>query len=103
MSERLSSRYQLQRAPEGSEANHQTFGAQLPASRDREAFIADAASRGVQVGRLSHSVDRLGQVGEQGPLPVAHGLDDRGVAFPLFPTMTLDERSTVIEVLEALA
>jgi len=103
MSDRLAERYQLQRAPEGSEPNHQTFGAQLPADRDREAFIADAAARGVQVGRLSYAVDRLGQVGAQGPLPVAHGLHDRGVAFPLFPTMTLEERATVLEVLEALA
>lgn len=103
MRERLAERYQLQRTPEGAETNHQTFGALLPEGRDREAFIADAAARGVQVGRLSYSVDRLGQVGEQGPLPMAHALDDRGVAFPLFPTMTLEERATVIDALEAIA
>ncbi len=103
MHERLAERYQLQRSPEGAVPNHQTFGALLPEGRDREAFIAAAATRGVQVGRLSYSVDRLGQVGDQGPLPVAHELDERGVAFPLFGTMSEAERETVIEVLESLA
>lgn len=103
MSKRLGERYQLQRSPEGSVPNHQTFGALLPEGRDRDRFIAEAGERGVQVGRLSYAVDRLGLVGEQGPLPVAHGLDERGVAFPLFGTMSESERQTVIEVLEALA
>ncbi len=103
MRARLGERYQLQQAVEGAEPNHQTFGALLAEGRDRDAFIADAAARGVQVGRLSYSVDRLGQVGDQPALPVAHTLDERGVAFPLFPTMTLDERTAVIEALEAIA
>lgn len=101
--ERLGGRYQLQQSPPGSTPNHQTLGACLPEDRDREAFIAAAAERGVQIGRLSYAVDRLGQVGEQGPLPVAHGLDERGIALPLFGTMSESERDTVIEVLEALA
>jgi perosamine synthetase len=103
MRERLGERYQLQQSPDGSVPNHQTFGALLAEGRERDAFIAAAAERGVQVGRLSYAVDRLGQVGEQGPLPVAHTLAERGVAFPLFGTMTEAERETVIEVLEALA
>jgi len=99
----LGERYRLQQAPKGSVPNHQTLGALLAEGRDRDAFITAAGERGVQVGRLSYSVDRLGQVGEQGPLPVAHALDERGVAFPLFGTMTEGERETVIEVLEGLA
>ena len=100
---RLGPRYQLQQAPAGSRPNHQTLGALLPEGRDRDAFVAAAAARGVQVGRLSYAVDRLGQVGPQRPLPVAAALDERGVAFPLFPTMTEAERSEVIEALEAIA
>lgn len=103
MRARLGERYRLQQAPAGAEPNHQTLGALLPEGRERSTFIAEAAARGVQVGRLSYAVDRLGQVGEQGPLPVAHALGDRGVAFPLFPTMSAEEREKVVEVLEGLA
>ncbi len=100
---RLGAHYRLQLGPAGSRPNHQTLGALLPPGRDREMFIAAAAERGVQVGRLSYAVDRLGQVGDQGPLPNARALDERGVAFPLFPTMTIDEREKVADVLEAIA
>ena len=100
---RLEGHYAFQASPAGARPNHQTLGVLLPEGRDRGALVKAAAERGIQLGRLSYAVDTLGQVGPQGELPVAHALDERGVALPLFPTMTEAERETVIATLEALA
>ena len=103
MHQRLSGLYRLQRAPEGSCPNYQTLGVLLGTEHNREALIAAAAHRGVQVGRLSYAVDRVGLIAASSPLPIARSLDERGIALPLYPTMTEEERTKVIVVMEALA
>jgi perosamine synthetase len=92
--------------PDGAQPNEQTLGALLPpgtgpAARDR--FIARCRERGVEVGRLSYALHRLPSLARFAPdgdaaLPVASDIVDRGVALPLYATMTPAERQTVVAV-----
>ncbi|MCB9616648.1 MAG: DegT/DnrJ/EryC1/StrS family aminotransferase [Sandaracinus sp.] len=86
----------FQRAPEGSGSNVQTLGAILPAEVDRNGFFDAMRKRHVQAGILSYDLATLGTLGDVRDAPVAAELVARGVALPLYPTMTHDERMRVI-------
>ena len=94
----------LQTAPDGAEANYQTFGIVLPQDHRREAFREALGSRGVEVGLLSHPIHKLGSfTGHDESLPITEHLAAQGVALPLFPQMRNAEVDEVARhVLEVL-
>lgn len=93
----LGGQLQFQATPEGARHSFQTLGALLPERVDKASLIAGARERGVQVGALSYSLDSIGTL--EGDTPVARDIASRGVALPLYPQMSVEERETVIEVL----
>ena len=90
----------VQHAPAGGEPNHQTLGLLIGApgsgSAARDRVIAALRDQGVQAGALSYALHRLPQLREAGARAQAAGrtlvhaadLVDRGLALPLFPSMT---------------
>ncbi|MCB9622223.1 MAG: DegT/DnrJ/EryC1/StrS family aminotransferase [Polyangiales bacterium] len=94
-------RLRFQRAPEGAGSNVQTLGAILPTELDRDRFFEAMRTREVQAGILSYDLATLGTLGEVRDAPVAAELVARGIALPLYPTMTHDERARVIDATNA--
>lgn len=96
-----------QAAAPGAAPSHQTCGVRLaadlgPGARDR--LVAALAARGIEAGRLSYALHRLPSLrGARvpAPLPGAEALDDRGLALPLFATMTDAQQDRVLAALEA--
>lgn len=82
----------------GVESNWQTFGVLV---RDRDATIAALRADGVEAGRLSYAMNRIGSLagrfraGSDG-YAVAEELEDRGVALPLHPAMSDDDADRVL-------
>jgi perosamine synthetase len=103
-----------QRAPEGSEVNHQTLGFVLPrpsagARVDaRDALLAALRGAGVEASILSYALHRLPQfaafaVNKGRRFPVADAVVDGGVAVPLHPGMTPADVAAVIDALRTHA
>lgn len=93
----------VQRPPRaGVESNWQTFGV---LSDRRDAVVAALREEGIEAGRLSFAMNRIGSLagrfraGSDG-FAVAESLEDRGLALPLHPQMTDDDQARVIEALE---
>ncbi len=92
----------VQRAPEGSTSNWQTFGVTLPETctrEDRDALIAHLRAHGVEAGRLSYALHRIGSLRERhggGPFPVAERVEDLGLALPLHPLMEESDPERVL-------
>ncbi|MFK8001043.1 MAG: DegT/DnrJ/EryC1/StrS family aminotransferase [Polyangiales bacterium] len=89
----------FQAVPSGAVANYQTLAALLPSGKAPEEFIADARALGVQVGRMSYD---LGAIGSLPPasMPNAAECVRRGIALPLYATMSDEEASHVIDVIQ---
>lgn len=108
---RLAARYAdrlglpMQRVPEGGFANYQTMGALLPEEttpESKSAFVSAMRARGVEVGAFSYALDTLPSVGaNERPMPVARALVRRGVALPLWASMTEREQDDVLAAVEA--
>lgn len=98
----LGDRLTFQATPPGARPSYQTLGALLPPSVDRDEFLAACRARGVQCGRLSYGLHHVGTVPHDGPLPVTDRIVARGVALPLFPQMTDDQRDEVVSVIREL-
>ena len=81
-------------------SNYQTMGALMPpgaSADDRDQLVSTLANSSVQAGALSYALSRIGSLGHPGrSLPSAEDVADRGLALPLYPTMTDDEQSQVI-------
>ncbi len=93
----IDDRVETQSTPEGSIANHQTFGIVLPDSIDKQTFITTLREGGVEAGLLSHAVHRLETFAKDGSrLPATEHLAKQGVALPLYPQMRNAEVETVI-------
>ena len=100
-----------QRAAGGAEPNHQTLGLLVgpegQGSAERDRVLACLREGGVQSGALSYALQRLPQferaaraaerAGES--LEVARDIAERGLALPLFPSMTQPQLQVVIEQL----
>ncbi len=95
----------VQRPPAGAMSNRQTFGLTLPEActrEQRDALVAELRARGVEAGRLSYAIHRIGSMRGLhggGPFPVAEHVDDRGLALPLHPLMDASEIDRVIDAL----
>ncbi len=98
----LADRLTFQASPPGAQPSYQTLGALLPASVDREEFLAACRARGVQCGRLSYGLHQVGTVPHEGALPVTERVVARGVALPLFPQMSDEQRAQVVAVVREL-
>lgn len=97
---------ELQQPSPRAEANHQTFGVLLVDAARRDAVVAGLQERGVQAGRLSYALHRIGSMpglGDDASLPVASRIEDRGLALPLHPLMTDAERDTVLSTFAEVA
>jgi len=115
---RLAARYRLafeglplrlQGAAPGAQPNHQTLGVILDEGVDRGAFIARLGVRGVQAGLLSYAVHELPHMAayaaaaarEGRSLATAASLAARGVALPLYPSLTDPDQDQVIDAVRA--
>jgi perosamine synthetase len=96
----------VQRPPAGGAGNGQTFGVTLPATcarEQRDALVARLRANGVEAGRLSYAIHRIGSMRDRfagGPFPVADHIEDRGLALPLHPLLREDEIDRVLTVLD---
>ena len=102
----------FQRAPAGGEHNRQTMAVlvgpeyQGPAVRDR--MITALAERGVQAGRLSYALQLLPQFAEAAARAERDGrtlretqdIAERGLALPLYPSMSEHDVDTVISAVQ---
>lgn len=90
-------RLRFQRELEGARGNVQTLGAVLADGLDRERFFEGMRAREVQAGILSYDLGAIGTVPGAAPTPNASETVARGIALPLYPQMSEDERARVIE------
>ena len=98
----LEGHVELQVAAEGARPNHQTLGAILPEGVDRDTFLERLRELGVQGGRLSYALHRLHTLPRPDEsLEVTERVVDRGVALPLFPSMSEAERRTVADAVRS--
>jgi len=89
-----------QSSPAGAESNFQTFGVILPQGRDRNTVCDRMGERGVEAGRLSFAIHKLGSfAGSNASMPIAERVAARGLALPLFPQMRNAEAEEVTKVL----
>jgi perosamine synthetase len=93
----------LQKPPGGATSNWQTFGVVLPegnGSDARDALVARLRERGVESGRLSYALHRIGSLEGRatgGPFPVADRIASSGLALPLHPLLTDEEQDIVLD------
>ena len=89
----------FQRVVDGARGNEQTLGAVLPEGVDRERFFSGMRAREVQAGILSYDLTAIRTL--SGLAPNASAIVARGIALPLYPQMTVEERERVIEAARA--
>jgi perosamine synthetase len=101
----------FQREPAGCRSNYQTFGVVLPAElsgRKRDGVIQALRENGVEAGRLSFALHRLGSLGPAArqaesagrSLEVSDAIAQRGLALPLYVSMTAAEQEQVARALK---
>jgi len=93
---------QMQRAYPQAIPNAQTLGVLLPEPLDRDAVVDALRERGIQAGRLSYAIHRLGSLPNHGrdqDLPVASKIEDRGLALPLYPELSEEALEAVTRAL----
>lgn len=101
--EALSDELGLQSTPTGAESNYQTFGVILPQGHDRNAIREKLRDRGVEAGRLSFAIHKLGSfAGSDASMPIAEHLATRGLALPLYPQMRDAEAEEVVSKLSGV-
>jgi perosamine synthetase len=99
----------MQAAAPGALPNHQTLGVVLDAGLDRDALIGRLAQHGVQAGLLSYALHQLPQLAASAEaaahagrtLDQASAVAERGMALPLYPTLSVSDQDRVIEALRA--
>jgi len=101
--EALDGEMDLQGTPAGAESNYQTFGVVLPLGHDRNVVLAKLRERGVEAGRLSFAIHKLGSfAGSDASLPIAEHIAARGLALPLYPQMRNPEVDEVVRTLRGV-
>jgi perosamine synthetase len=101
----------LQRAPENALPNFQTFGVILPphlSGPGRDRVIAELGQHQIQTSLLGHALHRLQPFQRFAPqpapshsaLPASAAIALRGLALPLFPTMTDSQQDKVVDSLK---
>jgi len=93
-----------QRPAPGAEPNVQTLGVVLPeGAPERDEALASLRAAGVEAGLLSHVLHTLPSLGSPGgSFPHAEEIARRGIALPLFSTMTDEAQGLVIDALRAI-
>lgn len=94
---------ETQRPPAGVETNWQTFGVILDEGRDRDAIVLRLRDAGVEAGRLSYALHRIGSLTGRaigGPFPHADHVERQGLALPLHPLLEDADQDVVIAALE---
>ncbi len=89
----------VQQPPEGGKSNWQTFGVVLDDHLDRDTVIARMREQGIEAGRLSYALHRLGSLAEHhagGPFPVATRVERQGLALPLHPLLSEPDQDRVV-------
>ena len=86
-------------AREGVRSNWQTFGVLVDG---RDAAVAALRAQGVEAGRLSFAMNRIGSMtgrfrAGSASFEVAEAIEDRGMALPLHPLMSDVDQGEVIE------
>ena len=100
----------FQREADGCRSNYQTFGVLLPdrlAGAKRDSVVRALREQGVEAGRLSYALHRLGSLRSAAretersgrSLGVSAAVADRGLALPLFVGMTAAEQEQVARAL----
>lgn len=89
----------------GIEGNWQTFGVRLPDDVDRDAVVAALRERGIEAGRLSYALTRIGSMSgryrtRSDSFAIAEGLEDHGLALPMHPLLDEASRDRVIEAFQ---
>lgn len=100
----------MQQAPAGARPNHQTFGVLLPEGRDRSQVLDALRALDIEAGKLSYALHTLPQFVSEAyearelgqTFPNSTALAERGVALPLWPGLTDDDQSKVIEAVNAV-
>jgi len=101
--EALGGEMDLQGTPDGAESNYQTLGVVLPLGHDRNVVLAKLRERGVEAGRLSFAIHKLGSfAGSDASLPIAEHVASRGIALPLYPQMRDSEVDEVVRTLRGV-
>jgi len=106
---------ELQQAPDGARVNHQTFGVLVGepggGSEARNSAISALRERDVQAGALSYALQDLPQFTAEAEdakkagraLDVARDIAARGMALPLFPTMSAAQFAQVVEAVRQVS
>ncbi len=103
----------FQREADGGRGNYQTFGVLLPeelSGTKRDGVVQALREQGVEAGRLSYALHRLGslrtaalQAERSGrSLRVSEAIADRGLALPLYVSMTEAEQEQVARALKTV-
>ncbi|HJL17780.1 MAG TPA: DegT/DnrJ/EryC1/StrS family aminotransferase [Sandaracinaceae bacterium LLY-WYZ-13_1] len=99
--------FSLQAPVEGATGNWQTFGVVLGEGTDasaRDALVARLRDDGVEAGRLSYALHRIGSLEGRwrgGPaFPHADAIEGRGLALPMHPLLEDREVDRVVEAFE---
>jgi perosamine synthetase len=90
---------QPQGHPVTAVVNEQTFGVLVSpdlGSAGRDRLIAELGERGIGAGILSYALTRIGSLETDDAAPVAEDVVDRGLALPLYATLTDDEVERVV-------
>jgi len=101
---------QMQRPAAGARPNYQTFGVLLPEGRDREQALQALRALDIEAGKLSYALHTLPQfvseaheareLGQSFPNSIA--LAERGIALPLWPGLSTEDQSKVIDAVRAV-
>jgi perosamine synthetase len=93
----------LQSTAAGAESNYQTFGVILPQGYNRKSVCEKLRERGVEAGRLSFAIHKLGSfIGTDVSMPIAEHVAARGIALPLYPQMRNAEVEKVVRSLRGV-
>lgn len=100
----------LQEPAEGVMSNWQTFGVVLSgasaSSETRDALVAGLRDEGIEAGRLSYALHRVGSlraISAGDGFPAADHIESRGLALPLHPLLRDEEQEIVVSTFLRLA
>jgi perosamine synthetase len=102
----------FQREIEGARSNWQTMGALVPARFDangRDAFLERVRAQGVEVGKLSYALHRIGSLTASAEEARSRGetfaassaIVDRGFALPLHLSLSDEDQTRVVDAVRA--
>lgn len=98
----IASEIRVQSLPAGASRNEQSFGIVIPGSK-RDRVIDHLRARGIEAGKLSYALHRIGSLsGARAlPAPAADAIVEGGLALPLHSGMRETDVDRVLEALRA--